>query len=69
MAATKKNPLLVRLGREGGKKGAKARMEKLTPAQRSEIARIAAKARWSKQKRQPSSLPGRTAASANSKSH
>ena len=28
-------------GRKGGKKGAKARMEKLTPEQRSEIARKA----------------------------
>jgi hypothetical protein len=31
-------------GRKGGKKGAKARMEKLTPEQRSEIARKAGKA-------------------------
>jgi hypothetical protein len=54
MAGKKKNPLLVRLGREGGKKGAKARMEKLTPAQRSEIARVAARARWSRQKGNPS---------------
>jgi hypothetical protein len=31
-------------GRKGGKKGSKARMEKLTPEQRSEIARKAGKA-------------------------
>jgi hypothetical protein len=33
-------------GRKGGKKGGKARAEKLTPEQRSEIARKAAAARW-----------------------
>lgn len=34
------------LGRRGGLKGGKARAAKLTPAQRAEIARKAAKARW-----------------------
>ena len=34
------------LGHLGGLKGGKARAEKLTPEQRSEIARKAAKARW-----------------------
>jgi hypothetical protein len=43
-----KNPHAVALGRLGGKKSAKARLEKLTPERRKEIARIAAKARWSK---------------------
>jgi uncharacterized OB-fold protein len=43
-----KNPHAVALGRLGGKKSAKARLEKLTPEQRKEIARIAAKARWAK---------------------
>jgi DNA invertase Pin-like site-specific DNA recombinase len=33
---------------EGGKKGARKRADKLTPEQRSEIARKAAKARWKK---------------------
>jgi hypothetical protein len=42
-----KNPYAVALGRLGGKKGGRARAEKLTPEQRSEIARKAAKARWS----------------------
>ena len=45
---TGKNPHAVALGRLGGKKGGKARAAKLTPEQRSEIAKKAAKARWSK---------------------
>jgi hypothetical protein len=43
-----KNPHAVALGRLGGAKGGKARAEKLTPEQRKEIAKKAAKARWSK---------------------
>lgn len=35
-----------RTGREGGLKGGKARAAKLTPDERSEIAREAARARW-----------------------
>ncbi len=35
-----------KLGRKGGLKGGKARAEKLTPEERQEIARKAAKARW-----------------------
>jgi len=34
------------LGRKGGLKGGKARAEKLTPEERSEIAKKAAQARW-----------------------
>jgi hypothetical protein len=34
-----------------GRKAVKARMKKLTPAQRSRIASQAAKARWSKQQK------------------
>ena len=45
-----KNPAAVALGRLGGKKGGLARAKKLTPAQRSEIAKNAAKARWDKLK-------------------
>jgi len=41
-----KNPAAVELGRQGGLKGGRARAEKLTPAERSEIARKAAQARW-----------------------
>ncbi len=43
-----KNPAAVALGRLGGKKGGKARAAKLTPEQRTEIARAAAAARWKK---------------------
>jgi hypothetical protein len=43
-----KNPSAVALGRLGGKKGGKARAQKLTSEQRKEIARKAAKARWTK---------------------
>lgn len=35
-------------GAKGGKLGVKARMEKLTPEQRKEIAQKAAAARWAK---------------------
>ncbi len=43
-----KNQAAVELGRLGGKKGGKARAEKLTPEQRKEIAKKAAQARWKK---------------------
>ena len=43
-----KNPHAVALGRLGGKKGGKARAASLTPEERKEIARKAAKARWEK---------------------
>jgi hypothetical protein len=43
-----KNPAAVALEKLGGK----ARAEKLTPEQRSEIARKAAKARWAKKRKQ-----------------
>ena len=42
----RKNPAAVALGRKGGKKGGKARADKLTAEQRSEIARLGAAARW-----------------------
>lgn len=41
-----KNPAAVALGRLGGLKGGKARMEKLSPKRRAEIAKKAARARW-----------------------
>jgi hypothetical protein len=50
----KKNPHAVALGRAGGLKSGKARMEKLTPEQRQEIARKAVQARWAKAKKQKS---------------
>jgi hypothetical protein len=43
-----KNPAAVALGRLGGLKGGKARAEKLSEKERSEIAKKAAKARWGK---------------------
>lgn len=42
-----KNPAAVELGRLGGQKGGKARAAKLTPKQRTAIAKKAAAARWS----------------------
>jgi len=42
-----KNPAAVYLGRLGGLKGGKARTEKLSPEERSEIAKKAAMIRWS----------------------
>ena len=45
-----KNPAAVILGRLGGKKGGRARAEKLSPERRSEIARIAARARYAKKR-------------------
>ncbi len=42
----KKNFDAKALGHKGGLKGGKARAEKLTPEQRSEIARKAARTRW-----------------------
>ena len=45
---SKKNPAAVELGRKGGLKGGRARAERLTSKQRSEIAKKAAAARWKK---------------------
>lgn len=42
-----KDPAAVELGRKGGLKGGHARAASLTKAQRSAIAKKAAKARWS----------------------
>lgn len=44
-----KNPAAVALGRLGGLKGGAARAKKLTAKERSEIAKKAAEARWSKE--------------------
>jgi hypothetical protein len=43
-----KNPAAVALGKLGGAKGGRARAAKMTPAERSASARLAAAARWSK---------------------
>jgi hypothetical protein len=54
--AEEKNPAAVELGRLGGRKGGKARAEKLSPERRREIAKKAAEARWAKkwQQEEPS---------------
>jgi hypothetical protein len=44
----KKNPAAVALGRLGGKKGGKIRAANLPPEKRSQIASLAARARWAK---------------------
>lgn len=41
-----KDPNAVSLGRRGGLKGGKARAKKLSPNRLSELARVAANARW-----------------------
>ncbi len=43
-----KDPKAVARGRTGGRKGGKARASKLSPAERTAIARKAATARWRK---------------------
>ncbi|HWY18221.1 MAG TPA: hypothetical protein VNY27_05865 [Solirubrobacteraceae bacterium] len=43
-----KDPAAVALGRRGGLKGGKARSASMTPEERSEAARRAAKQRWAK---------------------
>jgi hypothetical protein len=45
-AKKRKNPAAVALGRLGGKKGGRARADKLDPARRREIASKAARKRW-----------------------
>lgn len=50
-----KNLAAVNFGRFGGKKDGKARAEKLTKEQRSEVASEAAKARWEKKRQQEES--------------
>lgn len=44
----RKNPAAVALGRKGGLKSATARMEKIAPEKRRQIASAAARVRWSK---------------------
>jgi hypothetical protein len=43
-----KDPAAVALGRKGGLKGGKARADKLSAKERSEIAKSAARTRWRK---------------------
>jgi len=48
LPATQKNPAAVELGRLGGLKGGHARAKALSKKKRSEIAKLAAAARWKK---------------------
>ncbi len=48
LPAPTKDPERVERGKAGGSKGGKLRAERLSPERRSEIARKAAEARWSK---------------------
>jgi len=48
LPAKRKNPAAVALGRKGGQKSAQARMEKIDPETRRQIASQAARARWAK---------------------
>jgi hypothetical protein len=43
-------------GKKGGKKGARMRADALTPEQRTQIARKAAKTRWAKAKKKTKKL-------------
>lgn len=45
-----KNPAAVALGRRGGLKGGRARMDSLSAEERHKLATKAAKARWSKKR-------------------
>ncbi len=53
MAKTKKNAAAVALGRLGGLKGGRARAARLSAAERREIARKGAAARWDDERKQP----------------
>jgi hypothetical protein len=52
-----KNPHAVALGKLGGSKGGKIRAAKLTPKQRSDIARKAVLARWERVKKTEGTRP------------
>jgi N6-adenosine-specific RNA methylase IME4 len=54
-----KDPLAVEFGRRGGLKGGRARAERLTADERSDISRRAAEARWSP-RAEPVSMPVET---------
>lgn len=54
-----KNPAGVALGRLGGQKGGKARAARMTPEERSEQARKAARVRWHPQRLTDQRVPPR----------
>jgi len=45
-----KDPAAVALGRKGGLKGGRVRAERMSPEERSDAAKKAAEARWSKKR-------------------
>jgi hypothetical protein len=45
--------VMAEMGRKGGKKGGKRRLETMTPEERSQSALKAAKSRWSKPRKKP----------------
>lgn len=49
--AAMRRKIMQEMGRRGGQKGGKARAESLSKGQRSDIAKAAASARWSKKDR------------------
>jgi hypothetical protein len=53
MKQKKKNPAAVALSKLGASKGGKARANKLSPAARSRIAKLAVEARWRKHRSRP----------------
>jgi len=55
LMAKRKHPAAVLLG----KRGAKARLVKLTPEKRSEVAKKAAEARWKNVKKKPTPPAGK----------
>lgn len=55
-----RDPSAVALGRKGGLKGGRARAESLTAERRSEIAKAAAAARWSKEGESEYLMPERS---------
>jgi hypothetical protein len=58
MNGRKKNPAAVALGKLGGPKGGRVRAERLTAERRSEISRLAARARWGEKAKGPERWPG-----------
>lgn len=50
-----KDPAAVELGRRGGLKGGRARMDSLTEDERRELARKGAQARWGKRRKRKTS--------------
>lgn len=50
--------LMAQMGRKGGKKGGKRRLETMTPEERSDVARTAALTRWKKKRQSAGQAEG-----------